>query len=178
MEKTMRFVSGVLFATDNPAGTRRSSSASGRGKGKEREEREREKRFEEWGLGLPRAWDVLKPAAAKGPSSETGEEAKVGDVENVLRGCRRVVVIGIHGWFPGDTHWPLISQILIGAQIGAVMRSVLGEVCCVHLLKLDENDVCLQPTGTSTKFVNMMVQALEEFQSKIVSAVGRYALTS
>ncbi|KAJ7293409.1 hypothetical protein C8J57DRAFT_1268974 [Mycena rebaudengoi] len=132
MEKTMRFVSGVLFATDNPAGTRRSSSASGRGKGKEREEREREKRFEEWGLGLPRAWDVLKPAAAKGPSSETGEEAKVGDVENVLRGCRRVVVIGIHGWFPG-----------------AVMRSVLGE-----------------PTGTSTKFVNMMVQALEEFQTE------------
>ncbi|KAJ7783599.1 hypothetical protein DFH07DRAFT_727794 [Mycena maculata] len=126
MEKTMRFVSGVLFASDGSTTTRRSRSASGaKGKGKEREEREREKRFEEWGLGLPRAWDVLKPAARRG--TESGER----NVEDVLRGCRHVVVIGIHGWFPG-----------------AVIQSVLGE-----------------PTGTSTKFVNMMVTALEEFQS-------------
>ncbi|KAF5358772.1 hypothetical protein D9758_008574 [Tetrapyrgos nigripes] len=53
-------------------------------------------------------------------------------VEDVLKGCKKVVVIGIHGWFPG-----------------AVMRSVFGE-----------------PTGTSLKFVNMMVQALEVFQEK------------
>lgn len=34
-------------------------------------------------------------------------------------------------------------------SIGAVMRTMLGE-----------------PTGTSSKFVNMMVQALEEFQEE------------
>ncbi|KAJ7786131.1 hypothetical protein B0H16DRAFT_1294458 [Mycena metata] len=130
MEKTMKFVSGVLFAADSSGTTRRSSSASGgKGKGRAREEREREKKYEEWGLGLPRSWDILKPAAGKG-HPEAGD-AREGDVQDVLRGCKHVVVIGIHGWFPG-----------------AVMRSVLGE-----------------PTGTSTKFVNMMVSALEEFQA-------------
>ncbi|KAJ7487416.1 hypothetical protein B0H11DRAFT_2013225 [Mycena galericulata] len=127
MEKTMKFVSGVLFASESPTATRRSRSASGT-KGKNREEREQEKKYEEWGLGLPRAWDVLKPAAGKGNESTEGNE---GNLEDVLRGCKHVVVIGIHGWFPG-----------------AVIQSVLGE-----------------PTGTSTKFVNMMVSALEEFQS-------------
>ncbi|KAJ6604479.1 hypothetical protein DFH09DRAFT_1122837 [Mycena vulgaris] len=112
--KTMKFVSGVLFASDSLAATKRS------GKERDREEREREKRFEEWGLGLPRAWDVLKPGAGKGRSAsgESGE-AKEGNLEDVLRGCKHVVVIGIHGWFP----------------------------------------------GTSTKFVNMMVEALEQFQA-------------
>ncbi|KAF8213244.1 hypothetical protein K438DRAFT_1803652 [Mycena galopus ATCC 62051] len=128
MEKTMRFVSGVLFAADTPTVKKRSSSASPvKGKGKDREEREREKRFEEWGLGLPRAWDVLKPSVSKGQSGGSKE----GDVQDVLRGARNVAVIGIHGWFPGG-----------------LIQSVLGE-----------------PTGTSTKFVNMMVTALEEFQS-------------
>ncbi|KAJ7169710.1 hypothetical protein C8R46DRAFT_207697 [Mycena filopes] len=130
MEKTMKFVSGVLFAADSPGTKGRSSSASrGKGKGTDREEREREKKYEEWGLGLPRSWDILKPAAGKA-HPEAGD-LKEGDVQDVLRGCKHVVVIGIHGWFPG-----------------AVMRSVLGE-----------------PTGTSTKFVNMMVSALEEFQA-------------
>ncbi|KAJ6574937.1 hypothetical protein B0H19DRAFT_1126451 [Mycena capillaripes] len=128
MEKTMRFVSGVLFAADSQPTKRRSSSAGGsKGKGRDREEREREKRFEEWGLGLPRAWDILKPTAGSGETAD----AKEGNVQDVLRGCKHVVVIGVHGWFPG-----------------AIIQTVLGE-----------------PTGTSTKFVNMMVSALEEFQS-------------
>ncbi|PBK59583.1 hypothetical protein ARMSODRAFT_966825 [Armillaria solidipes] len=64
------------------------------GKGKERDV------SADVGVGLPRAWDVLQ-----GQSSPS--EAGMGDV---LRGCKRVVVIGIHGWFPG-----------------AIMRTVLGE---------------------------------------------------
>ncbi|KAK7064370.1 hypothetical protein R3P38DRAFT_2824090 [Favolaschia claudopus] len=128
MEKTMRFVSGVLFAADSPTVKKRSSSANhGKGKGKDREERDRDKRYEEWGLGLPRAWDILKPSVSKGD----GSEAKEGNVEDVLRGAKNVAVIGIHGWFPG-----------------ALIQSVLGE-----------------PTGTSSKFVNMLVAALEDFQS-------------
>ncbi|KAG6855174.1 hypothetical protein H0H87_007294, partial [Tephrocybe sp. NHM501043] len=39
-----------------------------------------------------------------------GDKAKA-EMEDVLRGCRRVLVIGVHGWFPG-----------------AIMRSVIGEV--------------------------------------------------
>ncbi|KAJ7630766.1 hypothetical protein FB45DRAFT_746888 [Roridomyces roridus] len=122
VEKTMRFVSDVLFASD---GTTTSRKASG-GKGKGREDREQERRFEEWGVNLPRAWDVLKPAAGEGHTSEADE----GKFQDVLRGCKHVVVIGVHGWFPG-----------------AVIQSVLGE-----------------PTGTSSKFVNMMVSALEDFE--------------
>lgn len=94
----MRFVSGVLFAADGPPTKQRSSSAGGsKGKEKDRAEREREKRFEEWGLGLPRAWDILKPAAGSGDTAEVKE----GNVVDVLRGCKHVVVIGVHGWFPG-----------------------------------------------------------------------------
>ncbi|KAF7306762.1 hypothetical protein MIND_00467900 [Mycena indigotica] len=122
VEKTMKFVSGVLFAADGSPSRKRRSSL-GRSKS-----HDAERRYEEWGLGLPRAWDILKPAVAQGRTADNKE----GNIEDVLRGCKRVAIIGIHGWFPG-----------------AVMRSVLGE-----------------PTGTSTKFVNMMVTALEDFQTE------------
>ncbi|KAL0580872.1 hypothetical protein V5O48_001164 [Marasmius crinis-equi] len=112
--------------------------------------------WEDWGKGLPRAFDVLEgrgppfeepPLLKKlagnagekmshgiagmgaGGEGKEGKDAE-GHVRDVLKGCKNVVVIGIHGWFPG-----------------AMMRTVFGE-----------------PTGTSAKFVNMMVQALEEFQ--------------
>ncbi|KAI0049079.1 hypothetical protein FA95DRAFT_966276 [Auriscalpium vulgare] len=106
LKKTMKFVSGVLFAKDDADAETRSKA---RARAKERE-------HAHYGKALPRAWDVV------------GEELDV----DVLRGSKRVVVIGIHGWFPG-----------------AVMRTVLGE-----------------PTGTSSKFVNMMCQALEVFQDQ------------
>ncbi|KAG2006380.1 hypothetical protein CC2G_002700 [Coprinopsis cinerea AmutBmut pab1-1] len=121
-------------------------------------EQERQKRFERFGEELPKAWKVLhngtigsggSPAPIEGvevglgdTSANTGVNATIGTrvpglgdsqgqaIHDVLRGCRRVVVIGVHGWFPG-----------------AVMRTVLGE-----------------PTGTSSKFANMMEQALREFE--------------
>ncbi|KAI0270403.1 hypothetical protein BC834DRAFT_950148 [Gloeopeniophorella convolvens] len=83
--KTVRFVSGVLFAKDT------GSKDSVKGKARAREH---ERAFADFGRELPRAWDVLH-----------------GQLDaDMLRGCKRVVVIGIHGWFPG-----------------AVMRTVLGE---------------------------------------------------
>ncbi|KAK1234538.1 hypothetical protein PQX77_002261 [Marasmius sp. AFHP31] len=130
--------------------------------------------WEEWGKGLPRALDVLEgrgppfeepplfrklagnPAekmsqgiAGKGAGG-SGKEGQTteGHVRDVLRGCKKVVVIGIHGWFPG-----------------AIMRTMLGEVSI--LAACDTPQMLTpraQPTGTSPKFVNMMVQALEEFQ--------------
>ncbi|KAI6143384.1 hypothetical protein BKA82DRAFT_4331271 [Pisolithus tinctorius] len=81
-----------------------------KGKGKGREDH-----CSPYERALPRAWNIL------------GD-----DSTDVLRGCRRVVVIGVHGWFPG-----------------AVARTFIGE-----------------PTGTSSKLVNRVVQTLDEFQEK------------
>ena len=39
---------------------------------------------------LPQAWDALDAAQAGTTLNK-----------DVLRGCKRVVVIGVHGWFPG-----------------------------------------------------------------------------
>ncbi|KAH7882583.1 hypothetical protein F5I97DRAFT_1939240 [Phlebopus sp. FC_14] len=107
LSRTLQYVSGVLFARDE--GT---TSKKGKGKGKATD-----LPCSPYEKALPRAWDVL----------EGGEPS-----QDVLRGCSRVVVIGVHGWFPG-----------------AVMRTVLGE-----------------PTGTSSKFVNRVVQALDQFQER------------
>ncbi|KAJ4493004.1 hypothetical protein C8J55DRAFT_220605 [Lentinula edodes] len=169
--KTMRYMSGMLLGADSgytsggessrlgagaSATKRRSRRGSsrrrsisgenaipgGNGVGSEAEliAREREKLREllNWGHNLPRAWEVIEKAIEIRRKSvlEKKGKAKVsteqeGFHRDVTRGCKNVVIIGIHGWFPG-----------------AVMRSMLGE-----------------PTGTSTKFVNMMEQALAEFQS-------------
>ncbi|KAF9472217.1 hypothetical protein BDN70DRAFT_887238 [Pholiota conissans] len=164
--KTLKFMNNVLFAKDGfgapaplpgaPAFTPvPSASAMRKGKGKqhphhargmvqrtfssgstssESEEKERpslieqdrQRRFALWGKELPKAWSIIDSVGrVDEPGVERGTE-----VQDTLRGCRRVVVIGVHGWFPG-----------------AMIRSVLGE-----------------PTGTSTKFANMMEQALRAFE--------------
>ncbi|KAJ3969735.1 hypothetical protein EV361DRAFT_919305 [Lentinula raphanica] len=169
--KTMRYMSGMLLGADSgytsggessrisagaSATKRRSRRGSSRrrsisgeiaipggiGTGAEADllARERQKLREllNWGQNLPRAWEVIDRAIeqrSKSLSEKKGKaKAPIAQEEirkDVTKGCKKVVVIGIHGWFPG-----------------AVMRSMLGE-----------------PTGTSPKFVNMMEQALEEFQS-------------
>jgi hypothetical protein len=80
--KTVRFVSGMLFAKDDSASVERDKAHSKSGE-----------HFADFGNELPRIWDVIDEQD-----------------DNFLQGCKRVVVIGIHGWFPG-----------------AVMRTVLGE---------------------------------------------------
>jgi hypothetical protein len=87
---------------------------------------ELERRLGGFGQELPKAWKVLE-----------GHE---------MKGCKKVVVIGVHGWFPG-----------------AIVRTVLGEVR-IHLFVSYIFLTCAQPTGTSTKFASMMGLALEEFQ--------------
>jgi hypothetical protein len=74
LSKTLRFVSGMFFARDD-------GTSSGKGKMPSNDDGS----FADFGRDLPRSWDV------------TGESFD----SNILRGCRRVVVIGIHGWFPG-----------------------------------------------------------------------------
>ncbi|KIK25170.1 hypothetical protein PISMIDRAFT_97304 [Pisolithus microcarpus 441] len=100
--KALKSVTEALFARNE------GSAEKGKGRG-------REATCSPYEKALPRAWNVL------------GDNSP-----DVLRGCQRVVVIGVHGWFPG-----------------AVARTFIGE-----------------PTGTSSKFVNRVVQALDEFQEK------------
>jgi hypothetical protein len=73
LSKTFQYVSEVLFAHDETA-----SHKKGKGKSGERPLKPYEK-------ALPRSWDVIG-----------GQQQ-----QDVLRGCRRAVVIGVHGWFPG-----------------------------------------------------------------------------
>ena len=141
--KTMRFVSGMLFARDTRDGSPESERQI---KGKEREmDRNRdidfkkweEERFREFGKELPKSWQIEElglvsdttptshipifgfgsPKLTKGDLRLTNKESQIGvsasgvdeyegqsrsrGMKDVLRGCKRVVVIGIHGWFPG-----------------------------------------------------------------------------
>lgn len=104
LSKAFNLVAGALFAKEEPAMDKGKSRAKAR-----------EGPWTPHEKALPRAWSILE-----------------GDNPDILRGCRRIVVIGVHGWFPG-----------------AVARTFIGE-----------------PTGTSSKFVNRVVQALDEFQDK------------
>ena len=75
--RTVRFVSGMLFARDD------GTSTTGKGKAPSKDHGS----FTDFGRDLPRSWDVIG-----------------GNLDgDILRGCRRVVVIGIHGWFPGTS---------------------------------------------------------------------------
>jgi hypothetical protein len=76
LTKTVRFVSGMLFAKDDGASTETDKARS-----------KDEEFFADFGNELPRTRDVI---------GETIDG-------NILQGCKRVVVIGIHGWFPGTS---------------------------------------------------------------------------
>jgi len=69
----------MLFAKDDGASTE--TDARSRNEGY----------FADLGKELPRTWDVI------------GEPIDAG----ILQGCKRVVVIGIHGWFPGTSTYIL-----------------------------------------------------------------------
>lgn len=85
-------------------------------------EQERKVRFERYGQELPKSWEVLDGVFEDGasgkrtptnrlasPLSSPGNDllghVSAEDVRGIskdaLRGCRRVVIIGVHGWFPG-----------------------------------------------------------------------------
>lgn len=103
--KTMGFVSSVLFAREEDESSKR--------KGKQRE---RHPDLEAFGKELPRAWKVL------------GEAPN----HSILLECKKIVVIGVHGWFPGTVSICFIARFkfkLYGKFItGYAMRTVLGEV--------------------------------------------------
>jgi len=121
-------------------------------------ENEQREKYQNFGKQLPRSWDVVQPTqdGLKHRIPGSQDPAQVGkkaagrfvtdcqnvnqdrtfspreenDINNTLRGCRRVVVIGVHGWFPGtyprQNVMPQMS--IIDSDAGAVVRTVLGEV--------------------------------------------------
>lgn len=99
--KTVRFVSGMLFAKDDSASVER-----------DKVHLESGEHFADFGKELPRIWDVID-----------GRED-----DRFLQGCKRVVVIGIHGWFPGTS-----ADILLASS----GWNVLGEMAHIvmHLYR-------------------------------------------
>jgi hypothetical protein len=72
--KTVHFVIGMLFARNDDASMKRDKARS-----------KNEEHLVDFGKELPRIWD------------------DIGEVDgDMLQCCKRVVVIGIHGWFPAS----------------------------------------------------------------------------
>ena len=139
LSKTLQYVSGVLFSRDE--------APSNKGKGKVKESI-----YSPYDKALPRTWDVL------------GE----GGAVDVLRGCKRVVIIGVHGWFPGGSRPACVMKSCSQEPLeGAVLRTLAGVVSapqyvtCKHLIRF-----LAQPTGTSSKLVNGIAEALDLFQGE------------
>jgi hypothetical protein len=83
LSKTLQYVSGVLFSRDE--------TPSNKGKGKAKEPI-----HSPYDKALPRTWDVLGGGAV-----------------DVLRGCKKVVIIGVHGWFPGGSPPWMCNEVLL-----------------------------------------------------------------
>lgn len=137
LSKTLQYVSGVLFSRNE------TPSSNGKGKAKEIV-------YSPYDKALPRTWDALGG----------------GETVDVLRGCKRVVIIGVHGWFPGASPPCMCNEGTLTTESpeGAVLRTLAGEVSapqyvpCRYLIKFVP-----QPTGTSSKFVNGIADALDLF---------------
>jgi hypothetical protein len=80
--KMARDVIGTLLTKENSTSMERDTRTA---------RSRNEQQFAEFGRGLPHIWDDI------------GERID-GDT---LQGCKRVVVIGIHGWFPGTSAYVL-----------------------------------------------------------------------
>ena len=99
--RTVKFVSGLLGAVPVGVGPVVEGKNGGAGLPVDQNTtNEVERILGEFGQDLPKAWKVLEGVNGNGLEPD------------VLRGCKKVVVIGVHGWFPG-----------------AIVRTVLGEVC-------------------------------------------------
>ncbi|KAF8659478.1 hypothetical protein AX16_001845 [Volvariella volvacea WC 439] len=186
LSKTINFVNDVLFSKDvgvlggawggssaSTSGTgsdagvsgsdilkeKENAKGTGKSKGKGRmtwKERELEARYAHFGKELPRAWDVMNAHARMHACANTsGTASTAAAVAGWAAGKT-----GIGGTKTGAGATGVYGDVLRGCENvavigihgwfpGVVMRTVLGE-----------------PTGTSSKFANMTVQALEDFQQK------------
>ncbi|KAF5353251.1 hypothetical protein D9756_007776 [Leucocoprinus leucothites] len=191
--RAMGFVSGVLFSTPSGAANKGDDQNVGAGSdldknAKEEEEhqlspavRERKERFRYFGKELPRAWDVLDGQVGRATTASTGDgesglapsgaKASSSSTSKTLwnqsisrHSPWRFMAAMERDKDPKDVGVDKNAQeevflrtllrdfgiwLIRTRDKGAVVRTVLGE-----------------PTGTSSKFVNMMVQALDSFQEE------------
>lgn len=134
LAKTMKFVTNVLFSgspgENQSPSVDEAMAAAHHAKSlllphAFKDMKEKERLYKQFGKCLPRAYDVIASSASASSSSGSSKKGKGkskvpepvdassdGNVmEDVLRGCEKVVVIGVHGWFPG-----------------AIVRTVAGKV--------------------------------------------------
>lgn len=84
LSKTLQYVSGVLFSRDE--------APSNKGKGKAKEPV-----YSPYDKALPRTWDVVGGGVGV----------------DILKGCKRVVIIGVHGWFPGGSLPWMCNKVML-----------------------------------------------------------------
>ena len=85
------------------------------------------------GSGLPRKVGVGEAKGGPGP-------------DDGWKHVKRVVVVGVHGWFPAKMLNSYVYASLTTGGVGELTSSVIGE-----------------PTGTSVKFANMMGASVKRF---------------
>ena len=134
--KTMRFVSDVLFTKDAPSGRQGKGKERERSRDStevfvDEGEVDKKERLKEFGKELPKTWQIIEDAGLDATTPTTpmihmptfgfcssagasgvvnGGGANPQGMKDVLRGCKKVVVIGIHGWFPGMSFFFPVSH--------------------------------------------------------------------
>ncbi|KAF9523697.1 hypothetical protein CPB83DRAFT_862502 [Crepidotus variabilis] len=173
--KTMKFVSGVLWNKDSRSG---GSTLKGKERAQVNEgsslspttsllDRERQERFREFGKELPKAWSVYDDAGwdtadtlSGRPSPPSGgmPPLNTASVHDVLKGCRRVVVIGVHGWFPGTMIRTVLGEPTgTSTKFASMMEQALNEFETEHGVKLDKiTSIPLEGEGVIEKRVEKL----------------------
>ena len=147
----MKFVSGVLWSKDKSSPVSPSIPLTPKGKGRAKEgstfgssrrggssplERNNTDRFKEFGA-LPKAWKVFEDA---GWNTAT----QVGQPIDILRGCRKVVVIGVHGWFPGT-----MIRTVLGEVNGHIFIASLNRAFMNVIANRDQHQVCVHDAAST-----------------------------
>ncbi|KAF8200093.1 hypothetical protein BJ912DRAFT_947921 [Pholiota molesta] len=124
-------------------------------------EQDRRARFAQFGRALPKAWRVVDGV-------DIGAEAGVGadggaQMEDVLRGCRRVVVIGVHGWFPGAMIRTVLGEPTgTSTKFASMMEQALHAFEAAHGVHLDKiTQIPLEGDGTIARRVEKLYANLQ-----------------
>ncbi|EIW74973.1 hypothetical protein CONPUDRAFT_132566 [Coniophora puteana RWD-64-598 SS2] len=153
----LRFVSKAIWAPLEPsaAATDHHGQAHGVGAGPGMSKAKGKwKAYEE---SLPRAYDVLE-----GKISAEGAGNVLSNAGDVLKGAKRVVVIGVHGWFPGAAIRTVLGEPTgTSAKFTSMMTQALELFQAEHGVRLDKvTSMPLEGEGTIVKRVERLYAAL------------------
>ncbi|EIM84487.1 uncharacterized protein STEHIDRAFT_123267 [Stereum hirsutum FP-91666 SS1] len=138
-----------------------------------------------FGLGLPRSHETMRKHAPQDGGvkrsrlrrgSVSSSAGPLGDeAEDVLRGCKRVAVLAIHGWFPGAMMRTVLGEPTgTSIKFASMMVQALEEFQEHHGVKFDKvTQMPLEGEGTISKRVDKLYSALtsnEEWISDLHAA--------